>query len=515
MPTRLRTLLDDAPIVLDVTAATLDDAVVALADALVEAGALIPDHRERVIREVLDREHEQSTALGQGVAVPHGFLPELEQPLVALARLRNPIDAGAPDGERVELVYLITGGRADAGLHLELLMSIARLQADPRFRLDVDVAASRRDVLDAVEACLERSQAPAPEEARPDGLDVRGFGRGVVEDLRRRLPSYASDFRDGLHPKALATTLFLFFACIAPVVAFGGLMSTLTGGQIGAMEMIVATAIGGTVYALVSGQPLTILGGTGPMMVFTGMLYELCNLIDVPFLPFYAWVGLWTAAITIGSTLTGASVLIRYCTRFTDEVFAVLISAIFITEAVGSVLDTFNDPDVDDYGSLLSLVLAIATFWIAVTLRNSRRSRYLRWWLRQFMADFGSVIAIAAATAVAIWLDVHGLPMLTVPDHFATTSGRPWLVDLWALPTWAIFGAALPALLCSVLVFLDHNITNRLVNQSDHRLVKGPAYHLGPAGRRRPHRGPLTLRAALARRRDRALTQTTSARSRP
>ena len=132
----------------------------------------------------------------------------------------------------------------------------------------------------------------------------------------------------------------------------------------------------------------------------------------------------------------------------------------------------------DRYGSLLSLVLAIATFWIAVTLRNTRRSRYLRWWMRQFMADFGSVIAIMAATAVAIWLDVHGLPVLAVPDRFDTTSGRPWLVDLWDLPVWAIFGAALPALLCTVLVFLDHNITNRLVNQSEHRLQKGPGYHL-------------------------------------
>lgn len=478
MPTRLRHLLDSAPIVLDVDAASVGEAVETLIDALVESGALAFDQRDDVLREILDREHEQSTALGQGVAVPHGFVEALEEPLLALAQLRTPVDAGAPDDEPVELVYLITGGRADAGLHLELLMSIARLQSDPQFRLDVDSATTPAHVLDAVDAFLARSQAPEPELSRQDGLDVHGFAAGVLGDLRRRLPFYASDFLDGLHTKTVAATLFLLFACVAPAVAFGGLMAALTGGEIGAMEMIVATAIGGTIYALLSGQPLTILGGTGPMLVFTGMLYELCGMLELPFLPTYAWVGLWTAAITIACALTGASSLIRYCTRFTDEVFALLISLIFINQAISNVAATFSDPAVDDYGALLSLGLAIATFWIAVTLRNARRSPYLRWWLRQFVADFGSVIAIASATGVAIWLGVRDLPVLAVPDTFSTTSGRPWLVDLWNLPTWAILASALPALLCTVLVFLDHNITNRLVNQADHRLRKGPAYHL-------------------------------------
>ena len=478
MPTRLRQLLDAAPIVLDLSASSLDDAVGSLVAALVESGALTHEQRELVLREVLDREHEQSTALGQGVAVPHGFLQELDSPLLAMARLRDPLDAGAPDGEPVDTVYLITGGRTDAGVHLELLMSIARLQSDPQYRLDVDEARSPAQVLRAVDACLERSEAPAPVEGRPDGLDVQGFGRGVVADINRRLPLYASDFTDGLNSKSVAASLFLFFACVAPAVAFGGLMAELTGGQIGAMEMIVATAIGGTIYVLLAGQPLTILGGTGPMLVFTGMLYELCVLLDLPFLSTYAWVGLWTGAITVACALTGASALIRYCTRFTDEVFAVLISVIFISEAVTNVLDAFDNPALDDYGSLVTLVLAIFTFWVAVSLRNSRRSRYLRWWLRQFMADFGSVIAIAAATLIAISLQVDGLPMLAMPDRFATTSGRPWMVDLFDLPLWAILASSIPALLCTVLVFLDHNITNRLVNQSGHELRKGPAYHL-------------------------------------
>jgi len=160
MPSSLRTLLESAPISLDVAATSLDETIVALVQSLVDSGALAAEHRDSVVREVLEREHRQSTVLGQGVAVPHGFLPERDHPLVAFARLRDPIDAGAPDGENIEFVYLITGGRADAELHLELLMSIARLQADPQFRLDVDDAITREQVLDAFDGFFARREAP-------------------------------------------------------------------------------------------------------------------------------------------------------------------------------------------------------------------------------------------------------------------------------------------------------------------------------------------------------------------
>ena len=92
-----------------------------------------------------------------------------------------------------------------------------------------------------------------------------------MADIRRRLPHYASDLRDGVHTKCLASTLFLFFACLAPAVTFGGIMGELTGNQIGAVEMLVGTAVCGIVYALFAGQPLIILGGTGPLLVFTAI----------------------------------------------------------------------------------------------------------------------------------------------------------------------------------------------------------------------------------------------------
>ena len=68
-----------------------------------------------------------------------------------------------------------------------------------------------------------------------------------------------------------------------------------------------------------------------------------------------------------------------------------------------------------------------------------------------------------------------------MPEHFGTTSGRPWLVDIFALPTWAIFASIVPAIMATILLFLDQNITTRLVNSKNHKLQKGGGYHLDMA----------------------------------
>ena len=54
-----------------------------------------------------------------------------------------------------------------------------------------------------------------------------------------------------------------------------------------------------------------------------------------------------------------------------------------------------------------------------------------------------------------------------------TTVGRPWLVPFMSLPVWARWAAFFPALMSTVLLFMDQNITVRLVNSKQHKLKKG------------------------------------------
>lgn len=311
-----------------------------------------------------------------------------------------------------------------------------------------------------------------------DGLRWTGrFAGGLMDDLKRRLPFYGDDFIQGFHTKVLGSTLFLYFACLANAIAFGALTGFLTDGQIGTTEMMIATAVGGIAFALLAGQPLTILGGTGPIVIFTALLYQTSQSLGLEFLPIYSWVGIWSGLLLMVLAVIDASAMMRFFTRFTDEIFAALIAVIFIVEACTDIAMGFDDPNTPYDAALLGLVLALGTFILARTLQWFRNSAYLRWWMRDFLADFGPAIAIVVMTVVAILM--HEVPRnhAQVPEVFGTTTGRPWLVDMFSVPTWIWFAAIMPAILAVVLLFLDQNITTRLVNAKHHKLKKGSGYH--------------------------------------
>ena len=58
-------------------------------------------------------------------------------------------------------------------------------------------------------------------------LIFRLFG-GLVGDIRRKAPFYLSDFKDALHIQCLASFVFLYFACLTPIITFGGLLGQAT-----------------------------------------------------------------------------------------------------------------------------------------------------------------------------------------------------------------------------------------------------------------------------------------------
>ncbi len=413
-------------------------------------------------------DHHHATAIVHAKCIERG--PRIQ----VLVRLDNELAITDDDGLGVRFVWILIG-ETTTHPHLSVAVEFQHLMADASFR-ERALAAPDAEALAAVytKELDDELQFAAhiPRELKP-----RPPLQGILADVRRRLPHYVSDFKDGLTTRSVASALFLFFACLAPTVAFGGLLGVLTEGAIGPVETIIATAICGVTYALFSGQPLTIIGSTGPIVIFLGMVYSVTSQLGLPFLPALSWVGLWTALFCVLLTVFDANSWLRFFTRFTDDTFAALISIIYIMEALKDIGSAFNDVGVSHDTALLSLVLALGTYQLATSLSAFRRSSYLRRTVREFLADFGPSIAIAVMTGVAFYLHEVELPTLAVPDTVTPSGGRSWLVNPFDAPSWWWGAAALPAVLATILVYLDQNITVRLVNSPGNRLKKGGGYN--------------------------------------
>ncbi|XP_053991841.1 sodium bicarbonate cotransporter 3 isoform X8 [Hylaeus volcanicus] len=367
------------------------------------------------------------------------------------------------------------------------------------------------------------------------GLSRTGklFG-GLVNDVKRKAPFYLSDFKDALALQCIASFIFLYFACLSPIITFGGLLGEATGKNMAAMESLVSGFVCGVGYGLFSGQPLTILGSTGPVLVFETIVYEFCKKSEWNYMSFRFWIGSWMALILVILVAIDASALVCYITRFTEENFATLIAFIFIYKAIENVLsigkkypmnthandqfdyncwckppngslpssydhinwtaldqkacqsyngtlmgDGCNQPHYIPDVFLMSIILFMGTFLLSVELKDFKNALFFPSKVRQVVSDFAVIIAIFSMSALDHFVNIP-TPKLEVPVEFKPTlHDRGWVI--WPFqnnPWWSAIVASLPALLGTILIFMDQQITAVIVNRKENKLKKGCGYHL-------------------------------------
>ncbi|TMS38798.1 hypothetical protein L596_005441 [Steinernema carpocapsae] len=366
-----------------------------------------------------------------------------------------------------------------------------------------------------VEADYVPNNSPRGSQASGEPRRTRMFFNGMVHDLNNRFPYYWSDIKDALDFQCITSIVFMFFASFAPAITFGGLMGKYTNEKIGTIETLMAQCICGIIWGLFSAQPLLIMSATGPVLIFEASLYTFCQGLGVEFLTVRWYSGLWIFIIAIVTVAVDGSRLLVYVTRFTEDIFAALISAIFIAESCAFLLKTFKDNPVEDYKyyknvhvgcnldivnstnaaplpcsdaepntALLTAIIMVTTFLLAYALRQLRDSFYLGRHLRRAIGDFGVLISIAlVACLVHIFLPDPYLARLDMPDHINFTNlavrGHGLLVSP-SLPSekwWAPVLALIPALLVFILLFVETEITELLLARKERGLKKGSGMH--------------------------------------
>jgi len=313
-------------------------------------------------------------------------------------------------------------------------------------------------------------------------LTLRATGE-MRNDFLRRRKHYLSDWTVAFKKKrqVIPAVLFLYFACLAPAVSFGSISSEVLNGSMGVVEYLIGTGIAGMLYSVLCGQPMAFLAPTGLTLAFISGLFRFCSLRDLPFFSVYAWVGLWTSAFMSILGLSGSSKFIRFCTRFTDEVFNGMLSLNFIYEAFSSLRRNFVNADPMNLSMpFVALSMALGTFFGTMNVVKFEASKFFNSKIRKTVKNFGPVSVILLFTLLNLspWAQKFNVPTLSVPDTFELAGGRSFLVGLKDIPVNIRLLCVFPACLLTCLFYMDQNISVRLVNNPDNKLKKGEAYNL-------------------------------------
>jgi len=129
---RVVDILTEELIVAQLRSLTKTDVLRELAGRL--AGRYPEIKAEHLTTVLLDRERLGTTAIGEGIAIPHGKLPGLKKVVSVFGRSLNGIDCHSLDGAPTKLFFLLVAPEDSAGVHLKALARVSRLLKDKGFR---------------------------------------------------------------------------------------------------------------------------------------------------------------------------------------------------------------------------------------------------------------------------------------------------------------------------------------------------------------------------------------------
>ncbi|GAA5882857.1 hypothetical protein JCM16303_002497 [Sporobolomyces ruberrimus] len=303
--------------------------------------------------------------------------------------------------------------------------------------------------------------------------------RGIYHDLKRRAPFYASDWTEGFKPKnyerVVGATIKMFFLNLFPCLAYIIDMYVRTEGAYGVNEGILSSAIAALTFALLSVQPLTIVGVTGLINLFNYTTFDILKGYNVDYLQFQAWVLIWSAITHWITAVLNISDYTRFITDMTSETFGLYVGVIYIQKGIELLVYEFDDGT--GQAGWFSVVVAILFALSVYFVERSGTLPFGPFWFRKFLVDYAFAAAVVFYTGfvhIPGYIKSSDIQYLPITKSFAPTVDRNWVVPFWDLSVKWIFVALPFGCLVTLLFYFDNNVSS-VMAQSRGFPVKRPA----------------------------------------
>ena len=192
--------------------------------------------------------------------------------------------------------------------------------------------------------------------------------------MKARAPHYITDwteevFRDKQAvTRIVAASVYIFFASAIPAIAFGQQLKDYTYDEMGIVHTLAATGITGCMQALLGGQPLLIVGVAEPIVIIYHFLYEYAKENKIAFIPWSAWVCVWASIFLLIMAVGNACNFIEKFTRFSGEIFGLIIAILFLQQSIKGLVDEFDYDKVTGPWATLNGVFGLLLAFVYIYL---------------------------------------------------------------------------------------------------------------------------------------------------
>ncbi|KAJ4340924.1 hypothetical protein N0V95_007378 [Ascochyta clinopodiicola] len=299
---------------------------------------------------------------------------------------------------------------------------------------------------------------------------------GMVNDVKRRVPFYWSDYADAWDYRVVPATVYMYFANILPALAFSLDMFVKTDMSFGVNEVLLSSVLGSVVFSLAAAQPLVIVGVTGPITVFNYTVYDIITPRGTNYFAFMCWIGIWALIFHWILAITNSCNGLRYVTRFSCDIFGFYVAFIYLQKGVQVLTRQWEVSDASAYLSIMIALLVTAVAYLCGVIGQS--SLFPRH-VRKFVEDYGTPLTVIFFTGFVHIGKMEGIELLKLPTSksFFPTTDRGWFIHFWDISVGDVFLAIPFAVLLTILFWFDHNVSSLIAQGTEFPLRKPAGFH--------------------------------------
>lgn len=309
--------------------------------------------------------------------------------------------------------------------------------------------------------------------------------RGMINDVRRRLPYYIDDWTAVLNPSNYTTVavsvVSIFFLNLMPALAYTLDMSDRTDGSYGVNEAILASALAAFVFSLFSVQPLTFVGITGLTNLMNYTIYDIFvgrhGLDRLEYLRLQTWTLIWAAGFHFLVSIFNLCDYTRFITDMTSDTFGLYVGVVYIQKGIELLVREFDDNAAGWLSVTIAILFCVTVYFVSLVGTSS----YLPFRLRRLIGS------MAFPAGCIFWSGFTHIPgntiksvqvsRLPITKSFFPTLERGWLVDFWNINIKYVFIGAPLGLLVMLLFYFDHNVSSVMAQARKYPIRKPAGFH--------------------------------------